>query len=1316
MKRQEIIISIIFIFCLISYTKADENRFVFRNFQVENRLSNNTVTSCQQDKYGYIWIGTRDGLNRYDGHNFKIFRKDPDKPNSIGCNWITSLKCSHNGDLWVGTINGIYRYDSDRESFYYLKNSSSKVNDVTDNFYFDKDNNLWFLRDRNLVKYNIQLKKYLIFISPEHNYNSICITKKNEIWVGDANGNISLINPADNTRETFNLFSHSVPNTPRSIYLLYPSIDGKFIYVGYEGDDMKIFNLSTRTYKDVNAHQKCGMEFSFTCITERNKDEIWLGTDKGAVIYNLQSDKCYVFPMNPIHDDDLLSSSSISTFCIDHNQGFWAGSRKNGINYYSPYHPFHVHYPLKAPNSFKGKTINDFCADKYGHLWITSEDGGLNCLNKKDNTYTTFQPSPWNIYSVNASSDTLWVGLGARGLLRMDIKTHRIMKVYLLKDNPLSGKTYHIKRLLITKRGETYIASTGGVFKYNAKIDNFELSRIFPIEQANAICEDHLGRIWSCSFTQVGYFDPHTNKYKNLSNSQIKQIINSSIDDIIEDKQGNIWFATIQGVVCANINNKAYKRYTVKDGLPSNIINRLLEDNSGKIWISTPNGLACINSRNNDITTYTEEGGLLTRQFDTEGAFKDADGTMYFGSTKGFISFNPEGIDQKSIRLNVRISTVDVHIHIGEDKDYVVNCDTTSSKKGIVLPHQQSVFSINFSALQMATPNTINYEYRMGDGQWISTDKRNFAIFSDLPPGHYTFEVRASNILNKWYGKPTQLQITILPPWWASTMARFCYLIIILLIATWIFYSWRMRVKKTIEYNMQIFEDHKEKELYQAKIDFFINIAHEIRTPLTLIKNPLEKLIDSNKLEENVQKSLSLIDKNVSRLLSLVNQLLDFRKTETEGFKLNFMHTEIVSLITEIARGFQEFAKVKNLLLNLDLPSKELYAFIDREAVTKILSNLFSNAVKYAKSSIIVRLSLSANYEAFYIDFINDGTPISPELKDKIFEPFYRIEKDGNKPGTGLGLPLARSLAEMHNGSLRVETFNDNPGMTMFRLTLPVKLPETIKATELSTPDAEEQKNYVYEQDRATILVVEDNIEMCNFIADDINTNYNVATANNGAEAIDILNKQSIQLIISDVMMPVMDGFELLKKVKTEIEFSHIPVILLTAKNTMQSRLEGLELGADAYIEKPFSMDLLKVQISNLISNRDNIRKFYFKSPIANMKSMAYSKADEAFLEKLNAIIDEQLSNPEFDVNMIAQQLNLSRPTLYRKIRGISDLTPNELIKLSRLKKAAELLLAGDMKVYEISEAVGFSSQSYFWSAFTKQFGVSPSKYAKENK
>lgn len=457
------------------------------------------------------------------------------------------------------------------------------------------------------------------------------------------------------------------------------------------------------------------------------------------------------------------------------------------------------------------------------------------------------------------------------------------------------------------------------------------------------------------------------------------------------------------------------------------------------------------------------------------------------------------------------------------------------------------------------------------------------------------------------------------------------------------------------------------------------------------------------------------MDKNANRLLDLVNQLLDFRKTEIEGYKLNFIHTDIIALMQETFERFHDTAEQEALQMIIECNVKSFYAFIDKEACTKILSNLLSNAIKYARSKIIVRFE-TQDGERFTIDIMNDGKPISEEIKEKIFEPFYRDDSSIHKSGTGLGLPLARSLAEMHEGSLTLE---ESPtGLIIFRLRLPVNQPNSLKLeeekAEVLTNPASERK-YVTQESRPTVLVVEDNTEMLHFIGQEINVHYNVVTAGNGEEAIARLQEYGIQLIISDIMMPVMDGFTLLKKIKTNLEFSHIPIILLTAKNTLQSRMEGLELGADAYIDKPFSMDLLLTQVTNLLNNRSNMRAYYFNSPIANIKSMAYTKADEKFLKKLNDIIDSHINDVNLDVDMIADLMNLSRPTLYRKINGLSNVTPNELIKISRLKKAAELILQGDMRIYEIAEAVGFNSQSYFSRAFSKQFNMSPSQYAKEN-
>ena len=1319
MSYLKLILSILFLSCSL-WIFADESNYLFRHYQVENGLSDNMVTCCIQDKSGYIWIGTRDGLNRFDGYTFKVFRNDPDDAESLGNNWITHLNCDYDGNLWVGTLSGLYQYNETKESFLHVPFTKNKGIDL---FQFDKNNQLWLLMDGTLIQYNISDGQFRIFAGNKgQTYTSFCIMADNSIWLGDSEGLISLLNTEDGTLDSHDLFAHSPATTSRKLSMLYQSPSSANIYVAFEHDDVKIFNVLSKTYQDLNIQEKNQLTILINCFLEKDKEELWIGTDSGLFIYDLLSGTCKRIRQDPL-DPYALSSHFISALFEDREEGVWICFHQNGLNYYSPFRPFNVYYPWNEPHSLKGEVIRDICSDAYGNRWIGTEDAGVNCLEKKTGTFTNYQPVPGmkslshtNIRGLAASGDNLWIGHVIHGIDLMDIRSRKVIKHYDLLKDARTVKNSTVRCIKVLREGEVLVGTEDGIFRYDYLNDRFVYAPQFPPFAVNCLYEDRSGKIWLGMFNRSYYFNTTSNTGMYLQYDKLNTQRHNSVNDACEDKDGNMWFATVEGVIKYDFQTGESLHYTVKNGMPSNVAFRILPDDNNNLWISTANGLVCLNTQTEKIMTYTEAHGLVTRQFNYNSAFKDNDGTLYFGTVKGFIHFKPTDVRPAAEKMDVHISSLDIQNGTGGRK--IINSSSSSDVKKITLNHSQSTFNINFSSLNFIAPGSIQYAYRMVslDKDWIPLGERNIVYFTELHPGDYTFEVKAANLSNNWGDKITRLHITVLPPWWVSTTAYIIYSAFILAIIIYFIFYWRRKNKRTMAYNMQMFESKKEKELYQAKIDFFINIAHEIRTPLTLIKNPLERLLKSDKIGEKENNSLTLMDKNVSRLLLLVNQLLDFRKTEIEGYRLNFVRTEVVSLLTETAKRFQEMATENNLLLNLDLTVQELYVFVDREALTKIMSNLFSNAVKYAAGSIVVRLQPSADYETFTIDFINDGIPVPAEMRDKIFEPFYRIKGNEDKPGTGLGLPLARSLAEMHHGTLELADTSGN--QTVFRITLPVKLASAVKAAEEEPqPQSETRKiSYTWEETRPTLLIVEDNKEMSTFIADEVNENYNVLIAGNGVEALEQLKKQSIQLIISDVMMPVMDGFALLQSVKTDLEFSHIPVILLTAKNTMQARLEGLELGADAYIEKPFSTSLLMAQISNLLSNRDNIRKFYFNSPIANMKSMAYTKADEGFLEKLNEIINENIGNPDLDVNMIADLMHLSRPTLYRKIRAISDLTPNDLIKISRLKKAAELLLQGNMKIYEISEAVGFSSQSYFWSAFIKQFGMSPSKYAKENR
>ena len=613
--------------------------------------------------------------------------------------------------------------------------------------------------------------------------------------------------------------------------------------------------------------------------------------------------------------------------------------------------------------------------------------------------------------------------------------------------------------------------------------------------------------------------------------------------------------------------------------------------------------------------------------------------------------------------------------------------------------------------------NTVLYKLEGYDSEWYSVGK-NLITYSNLPYGTYVLKVKAANSDGIWNPDVRTLKIRILPPFYLSVWAYIIYVILILgaLFAT--FFYFRKRAVEKHQRAMEKFEQEKEREVYHAKIDFFTNVAHEIRTPLTLIKGPLENIILKKQVDAETREDLNVMKQNTERLLNLTNQLLDFRKTESQGFRLNFAKCNITEVLKETHVRFTSLAKQKGLEFTLQVPEKDFYAHVNQEAFTKIISNLLNNGMKYAESYVHVMLEIPETDDdnLFRIRTVNDGVIIPDEMKEEIFKPFVRFneQEDGKvTTGTGIGLALSRSLAELHQGTLAMETGEES---NIFCLTLPVVQDMTITLT----PEAEVEIDRVNEipaeqagrkDNRPTVLVVEDNPDMLTFVVRQLSRDYTVLTATNGAEALKVLDGNYVNLVISDVVMPVMDGFELCKTIKSDLNYSHIPVILLTAKTNIQSKIEGMELGADAYIEKPFSVEYLQACASNLIQNREKLRQAFAESPFIAANTMALTKADEEFIKRLNEVIQINYANPEFSMDDMADNLNMSRSNFYRKIKGVLDLSPNEFLRLERLKKAAQLLKEGENRVNEICYMVGFNSPSYFAKCFQKQFGVLPKDF-----
>jgi signal transduction histidine kinase/ligand-binding sensor domain-containing protein/DNA-binding response OmpR family regulator len=1162
--------------------------------------------------------------------------------------------------------------------------------------------------------------------SKANTVSSIAISGDNTIWVSTTS---ALLKKYISVCDSFITVSTlKYPDSRQNIrFEKILSLQDGNLLVGTLTRGVKIFDINQKTFRDIICLNPDKTDIFVRDFMQMSENEYWIATETGIYIYNAKEHS--IQRLKKEYDDPYsISDNVILTFCKDREGGLWIGTYFGGLNYYpKQFTTFQKYFPEYSKPSMSGNAIHEICKDQYGDLWVGTEDGGLNKIDLVKNKYTSFKPTGektsiayHNIHGLLASGDSLWVGTFMHGLDILNIKTGKVIRHYEAGPGPGDFKNNFIVTLFKTRSGEILIGTQNGLFRYNPLSDDFSAVPNFDT-QVQALWEDEQGIIWVCTRGNgVIYFNPATKERGSLlyNTKNANTLSSNYVNGLFEDRKKNLWFATDGGLCKFRKDIKKFTRYTTRNGLPDNLIFRILEDGKGNLFFSTSKGLVCFNPVNENIKTFTKSNGLMSDQFNYNSSFKDSDGQMFFGSVKGLISFRPDEFLRNAGIPPVYITGIEVNNHeISANVPGSPLKESIIFTKAISLPYDKSTLIFDFAALSYTVPEMNEYAYKMEnlDKDWTYLKKNRKAYYTKLPPGNYTFKVKGSNSSGIWNQQEARIEIQIFPPFWQTIWAYLLYLFFFSGIAYVLIKNYFNRAVEKNRRRYELLEMEKEREIYHSKIEFFTNIAHEIRTPLTLIKMPLDKLIRNKASIDEMNINLKTMEKNTKRLIDLTNQLLDFRNTEMDKFSLNFVKTDISELLMETHSSFQLAAEQKNLGFKLELPGIPLHAYVDPEAVKKILSNLFNNAIKYAESRVIIRLkNFSSEDKLFTVLIQNDGFLIQDDFKEKIFEPFYRIKETDKQPGNGIGLPLSRSLAELHKGVL--ELSKPEGGMNVFVLILPIHQEKEFKLLAEEPMPVSEPVPIIEKEEFNTnlkpeILLVEDNKEILEFICKEISPEYMIRKALNGTEALEILKEGAIQLIISDIMMPVMDGLELCKRVKTNLEYSHIPIILLTARNSLHAKIEGLEVGADAYIEKPFDFEHLTAQISNLLMNRNKIKEYFASSPFAHIKTIGYTKTDKNFLEKLNQAIDENLTNMDIDVEQLSKLMNMSRPTFYRKIKALSNMTPHELIHITRLKKAAELLCEGSYKVYEVAGMVGYSLQSNFARDFHKQFGLTPTEY-----
>ena len=1313
------------IFC---QAQSVEEHYYFKNLSIRNGLSQNTVNAILQDRKGFMWLGTKDGLNRYDGLSFRKFKHDAANPRSIGNSFITSLYEDFNGNIWVGTDAGVYIYYPEKEAFEEFDCQSlekTRIERSVSMIAGDKQGRVWIaVEAQGMFCYDARQKLLRNYPLSEISSNIKCFTfdSGGTLWLGFygdglyySKDNLATVHPYGSPEDGKREFEGGV---------ITKIVQGNYncLYIGSVKEGVSELNLTSGQVRNLLAIDESGESIFCRDLLPYSDNELWIGTESGIYIYNLRTAQ-FIHLRASLYDSYSLSDNAIYALYKDREEGLWIGSYFGGVDYYPrQYTYFAKYYPKNIANSLHGKRVREFCRADDGTLWIGTEDGGLNHFNPKTKEFHFFEPSAGftNIHGLCMDGSHLWVGTFSKGLRVIDTRTGVVLRTYTEGHTSHSLNDNSIFSICRTSAGEIYLGTLFGLLRYNRTQDNFDRIPELNGKFVYDIKEDSYGNLWLATYANGAYcYDVSARRWKNyvFDAEDEKSLPYDKVLSVFEDSYRQIWLTTQGGGFCLfHPDTETFTRYGLKDGLPNDVVYQIVEDDDRFLWLTTNNGLVRFDPKTMEMKVFSTANGLPTNQFNYRSGFKDEAGNIYLGSINGFVAFDPRTFAENRQVPAVAITDFllfNKEVPVGETDSPLKSSITFSDK--VVLTADQNSFSFRIAALSYQAPrmNKLMYKLEGFDEGWLTIGESPLVTYSNLGYGDYVFKVKASNSDGVWNEQETSLHLSILPPFYLSGWA-YCFYVLFFMgcLVCVIFYFKRRNYRKQHR-QMEMLEQEKEREVYHAKIDFFTNVAHEIRTPLTLIKGPLENIILKKEVDSETKEDLYIMKQNTERLLNLTNQLLDFRKTETRGFRLNFTECDVVAVLRETYLRFTSLAKQKGLDFILELPQECFMADVNQEALTKIISNLLNNGVKYA--STYLRIFLETDEKVFHIRTFNDGEMIPDTMKEEIFKPFVRLDKEDEvTTGTGIGLALSRSLAELHQGSLMMEKGEE---VNCFCLTLPVNQDSTITLSAENVSQVEEnscgweQEETDTKEKKPMILVVEDNPDMLAFVRKQLTTEYSVLTAMNGIEALAVLDNHYVNLVVSDVMMPQMDGFELCKTIKSDLSYSHIPVVLLTAKTNIQSKIEGLELGADAYIEKPFSVEYLLANISSLIHNREKLRQTFAKSPFVAANTMALTKADEEFIWKLNDIIQANLHNPEFSMEDMADALKMSRSSFYRKIKGVLDLSPNEYLRLERLKQAAQLLKEGKSRVNEICYTVGFNSPSYFSKCFLKQFGVLPKDF-----
>lgn len=1375
------------VFCFLTsinfaFSIQDQSNFERIKISKFKNLPQNDVNCIYKDKLGFLWIGTLDGLHRFDGYEYKTFRVD-DGENSISSNLIIAIDEDNLGNIWIATYDkGLSKFNPKNETFTSYRNTEANPglfdsNDIT--FMMVDTNNVIWTGNWFGTSYRIMLDDKMETIEqidrlmPKTDKNqtdklirTLLQDQSGNIWIGTNENLFRCLNPyepAQNLKfEHYPIPGRSLCNTKNGIisggFQLNELVPGK---TNQERYTIKLIENSTTTTalywqndilwsgdregihlylrdKTGQYTRRSNFTSSLTedgitgnivyCITGSENGQIWVGTRGGGIsTFNLNRKKFMSF--HPTNEKGSISNNLCRSVFEDHFQNLWIGTEEGGLDVLP------VQEKTNYAKGFKQLTLNDRLEENRAYaieelllpnskkhksvIWAgTSFKTSLvafDPVNLQRVPLSAFASTVGFVFAIERYDDSLvWVGTYGDGLYKFrinpegEITGHQWFMPEKLQKNGISSKI--IRSILKDSKGNLWVGTDKGL---------------------NLIRKDEIHK----NLPKFEVFSKGIDSTK-LNHDYILQIIESS--------KGKIWIGTMGGGLLgyheATSGKPAYfKAITTKDGLPNNSIKSIVEDNDGLLWLSSNKGISRYNPANGEIINYDVNDGLQDNEFAEISAVKRKNGQLVFGGINGFNVFYPNEIVTDTVKPHLFLT--DFYIQNKQVKPTesvngrVILENALQFTEKITLKYPENSFSIGFVALQFNSPQKNRYKYKLEgfDNQWFTTTSLNrIAKYTNIPPGDYTFKVMGSNCDNLWSDQPARVKIHINQPFYLKLNAFIVYFILIGIILWYTIRTSKIIIQRKREVLLANFEKNKAEEISQIKLRFFTNITHEIRTPLTLIYTPLENLIKNNlsftPSERN--QNYQLIRQNTNVLMRMINQLMDFRKLDQNKLKLKARKQDLNVFIDSVYQAFIPLAERKNIEFTSSHDSQPIELWFDANKLENVMYNLLSNAFKFTPNDgkISIGITNPDQLNEVIIHVKDTGIGIEQDESIHIFERYYQPDKKQAQEGTGIGLAFSKDLVELHHGIIEFES-EAGKGST-FSIHLlkgnahfsKEEIDDSILTTqkEIIKPVADENEAVIQktsgkkaDRNQPKVLIVEDNIDLRHLLISDFKQSFQVFDAEDGEQGLKMCKMFYPDIVISDIMMPVIDGIEMCRAIKTDEEISHIPVILLTAKNAPEAQIEGFSTGADNYVTKPFNMEVLHARVISLIKNRELLRQKFSKDISINPAVISHSEADSRFLNKILAIIEENLANSDFSVEQLAEQYGVSRIYLNRKIKALTDETSNQFILNIRLKHAAEMLKNGTMTVSEVTWAVGYNDLRTFRNRFKDKFGVSPSEFLK---